>query len=107
MGNVIFNETTTANVLNFVKINLGISSDAYDTAIKNDIGFARRSLADYGLNLDETDPVTGASDAYIVIMFTTWLWRERENGAKMPRMLETAINDRFTHQIMTDVTRTT
>lgn len=104
MGNVIYNETSTASVLGFVKINLGISTNAYDAAITNDITYARRALADAGLILDETSPTTGASDAYIVVMYSTWLWRERETGAKMPRMLETAINNRFVNQITHTVT---
>lgn len=100
MGNIIFNETTTSNILELVKINLGISTTAYDGAITNDIDYARTELANKGLNLDET--VT--ADSYIVVMYVIWLWRGRETGAGMPRMLVVAINDRFTHQVMSNGT---
>lgn len=98
MGNVIYNETTTASVLSMVKINLGISTTAYDAAITDNIAYARSCLEDLGLILDETS----TSDAMLTVMYTTWLWRERETGQKMPRMLETAINNKFAHQVMSD-----
>lgn len=107
MGNVIHNNTSTATVLSLVKITLGISTTAYDTAITNDIEYARTELANKGLNLDETSASTGAGDIQIVVMYVTWLWNKRESGAEMPRMLTTAINDRFTHQIMARVTEGT
>ena len=100
MGNVNYNETTTANVLSMVKINLGISTTAYDAAIINDVSYARSCLSDFGLILDETDP----SEAYLTVMYTTWLWRERETGQKMPRMLEAAMNNKLAHQLMSDAT---
>ena len=100
MGNINFNETTTSNILELVKINLGISTTAYDGAITNDIKYARTELSNKGLILDET--VT--ADAYIVVMYVIWLWRGRETGAEMPRMLVVAINDRFTHQVMSNGT---
>lgn len=98
MGNVNYNATTTASVLSMVKINLGISTTAYDAAITDNISYARSCLADLGLTLDETS----TSDAMLTVMYTTWLWRERETGQKMPRMLETAINNKFAHQVMSD-----
>jgi hypothetical protein len=36
----------------------------------------------------------------LTVMYATWLWRERETGAKMPRMLEAAMNNKFAHQKM-------
>lgn len=98
MGNVNYNETTTASVLSMVKINLGISTTAYDAAITDNIAYARSCLEDLGLTLDETS----TSDAMLTAMYATWLWCERETGQKMPRMLETAINNKFAHQVMAD-----
>lgn len=100
MGNVNFTSATTTSVLELVKINLGISTTAYDGAITNDIDYARTELSNKGLELDETV----AADAYIVVMYVIWLWRGRETGAEMPRMLVAAINDRFTHQVMSNGT---
>lgn len=104
MGSVTYNATSTATVLSLVKTTLGISTTAFDTAITNDISYARTELGNKGLVLDETDPTKGAADIQIVVMYSTWLWNKRESGAEMPRMLVVAINDRFTHQIMQNVT---
>lgn len=104
MGNVTHNAASTATVLSLVKTTLGISTTAFDVAITNDIEYARVELGNKGLVLDETSPTTGAGDIQIVVMYATWLWNKREAGAEMPRMLTTAINDRFTHQIMSSVT---
>jgi hypothetical protein len=98
VGNVIYTETTTAQVLELVKTNLGISTTVFDAALTNNIELARSNLSDEGLTLDESN----VPDAMLVVMYSTWLWHERETGAKMPRMLEAAINNKRMHQLMAD-----
>lgn len=99
MGNVKYTETTTESVLSLVKCNLDISTTAYDTAITDAITYARSCLSDFGLVLDET---ADTGDAMLTVMYSTWVWRERESGQKMPRMLEAAMNNKLAHQIMKD-----
>lgn len=39
--------------------------------------------------------VSVLEDAQLVVMYSAWLWRKRDSGEGMPRMLRWALNNRI------------
>lgn len=79
-------------VLNLLKIDLGImTTTAYDERLKHYIQSSIRFITDEGATLDLDDP----EDCQIVTMYASWLWRRRDSGSGMPRMLRYALNNRI------------
>ena len=72
-----------------LKIDLGISSNAFDERLTERIETARERITAAGVTL------TGShSDEDLVLMYAAWLWRSRATGEKMPDMLRYALNNR-------------
>lgn len=80
---------TAANLLAKMKIDLGISSTAFDTRLTDKLNAAIQRIEDEGCTLTDSD-----SDQDLVLMYAEWLWRERVTGAAMPRMVRYALNNR-------------
>lgn len=78
------------NLLEMLKIDLGISGKAYDERLEQIVTAARRMIAAEGASLNVTKP----EDAQLVIMYASWLWRRRDTGDAMPRMLRISLNNR-------------
>ena len=74
-----------------LKIDLGISTDAYDSRLGQYITSAQSAIETEGVTLD----VTQMADANLVVMYAAWLWRKRDNGEGMPRMLRWQLNNRL------------
>lgn len=77
-------------LLTGLKVDLGIRSDAYDQRLKDRLCEAQRRLEAEGITLENT-----VADQDLVIMYASWLWRSRIDGAPMPRMLVIARNNRL------------
>lgn len=80
-----------ADILSDLKINLGIRSSGYDERLNGIIDAATDYIETEGITLN----LESAGDAQIVVMYAEYLWRHRETGEGMPRMLRYALNNRL------------
>lgn len=78
------------DILEAVKVNLGLRSTAIDGRLQTLIDVAKSNIADEGITLADSIP-----DNELVIMYTSYLWSKRESGEGMPRMLRLALNNRL------------
>lgn len=83
-------------LLDSLKINLGITSSAYDARLGDLILAAQEMIAREGVTLNPDN----YEDAEIVIMYAAYLWRRRDSAEGMPRMLRWALNNRLFSQKM-------
>lgn len=80
-----------------LKIDLGITTNAYDDRLIAYLSNAQKEISREGVEIgDDVD------DSQLVIMYAAWTWRKRENGDGMPRMLRYALNNRVFSQKMGD-----
>lgn len=82
---------TDAEKLTMLKVDLGISVDAYDARLTQYIGAANAEIGREGITLSDES----LDDCNLVIMFAAWMWRKRDSGEGMPRMLRYALNNRL------------
>ena len=76
--------------LDNLKIDLGISTDAFDSRLMQYLRVAAGEITREGVTLDPDS----ATDDHLQIMYASWLWRRRDNMEGMPRMLRYALNNR-------------
>lgn len=87
------------NLLPLLKLNLQITSNAYDTLLTHDLGAAEKMIVREGITL--TDSV---DDSHLIVMYASYLFEKRNTGEPMPRMLRYALNNRlFAEKGGTDV----
>lgn len=77
-------------MLNLLKIDLGITVTAYDERLEALLATARQMIAREGITLTDS-----AEDTQLVVAYAAWLWRRRDSGAGMPRMLRYLLNNRL------------
>ena len=82
---------TDADILEIVKLQLGILADTYDTVLTHDITVAELEIASEGITLNPDD----IKDCNLVIMYACYLFRKRASMEGMPRMLRYALNNRL------------
>lgn len=85
-------------ILEMLKVELGISTNAYDTVLNQIIAYSVDEIEREGIVLD----LSTVSDTTLVSMYAAWLWRKRETGEGMPRMLRYALNNRVFSQKMAE-----
>lgn len=78
-----------------LKIDLGITAIAYDDRLTQYIEHAKQQIEREGCTLED-------SDSELVVMYAAWLWRRRDSGDGMPRMLRYLLNNRIFSEKMTD-----
>lgn len=76
-------------LLTSLKIDLGISSKAYDDQLLARLQTAIEEVTAAGVTLNGS-----ARDQNLVLMYAAYLWRSRVTGEGMPRMLRYALNNR-------------
>lgn len=81
----------TLTKLEMLKIDLGISTTAYDERLTQYLSVAHNSIVEEGITLDSTL----VSDGNLEVMYAAWLWRKRDSGEGMPRMLRYMLNNRL------------
>ena len=82
-----------ATMLISLKVDLGITTDAYDPRLGQYIKAAKESIKTEGIKL------TGSiNDGNLVVMYAAWMWRKRDSGEGMPRMLRYQLNNRLFSQ---------
>lgn len=76
--------------LTMLKVDLGITGTAYDDRLSQYIASAEQMIGTEGITLTES-----ADDKQIVVAYASWLWRRRDSGSGMPRMLRYLLNNRL------------
>lgn len=84
---------TAENLLSPLKVDLGISSNAFDERLKDRLEVAMERITAAGATLQGTP-----GDRDLVLMYAAWLWRCRVEQAPMGRMLQLALNNRVLGQ---------
>jgi hypothetical protein len=88
-----------ATILTMLKVDLGIrNTTAYDARLTQYISAAKQAITREGATLQ---PV--AEDMQLIVMYAAWLWRRRDSGEGMPRMLRYSLNNRVFSEKMGDV----
>lgn len=81
--------TDTTFLLIPLKVDLGITTDAYDTRLGEYLKSAQSEIQREGITLNDS-----IDDNQLTIMYAAWMWRKRDSGDGMPRMLRYALNNR-------------
>lgn len=76
--------------LTMLKIDLGITGTAYDDRLAQYITSAEQMIGTEGITLTES-----AEDKQLIVSYAAWLWRRRDSGNGMPRMLRYLLNNRL------------
>ena len=84
------NENT---MLEMLKVDLGISTTAYDNRLRQYLTAARDAIEIEGITIDADAPTV--SDSNLIVMYAGWLWRKRDTAEGMPRMLRWQLNNRL------------
>ena len=79
------------DLLTALKIDLGIVTNAYDERLSQYLTTAQTNIEKEGATLDMTD----TSDQLLVVIYASWMWRNRDTGIGMPRMLRYMLNNRI------------
>ena len=82
------NEST---MLDMLKIDLGITTTAYDERLSQYLTSAKDAIEKEGITLDDSV----ISDGNLVVMYAAWMWRKRDTNEGMPRMLRWQLNNRL------------
>lgn len=82
------NEST---MLQMLKIDLGITTTAYDARLSQYLTSAKDAITKEGITLDDSV----VSDGNLVVMYAAWMWRKRDTNEGMPRMLRWQLNNRL------------
>lgn len=78
-----------------LKIDLGITTDAYNERLTAYLKNAQKEIQREGVTIGNC-----VDDDQLVIMYAAWTWRRRDSGEGMPRMLRYALNNRVFSQKM-------
>lgn len=81
----------TEQMLIALKTDLGINTTAYDLRLDQYIAAAKKAIEIEGITLDMTDD----SDCNLVILYAAHLWRKRDSGEGLPRMIRWLLNNRL------------
>lgn len=81
----------TVMMLEMLKVDLGITTKAYDERLAQYLNMARTAIETEGITLHDED----ANDGVLQIMYAAWLWRKRDGMEGMPRMLRYLLNNRL------------
>lgn len=80
----------TDTMLVALKVDLGITTTAYDGRLIQILNSAAKYIEAEGITLEST-----IEDGNLVVMYASWLWQKRKENIGMPRMLRWAMNNRL------------
>lgn len=83
---------TDADRLVMLKVDLGISTSAYDNRLTQYLQSARMAIEEES---GVFPPEPTVLDDELIVMYAAWKWRKRSTGEGMPRMLRYALNNRM------------
>lgn len=78
-------------MLMMLKTDLGLTKTAYDKRLIQYLGSAQTQIKREGISLN----LESVDDMQLVVMYAAWMWRKRDTGEGMPRMLRYALNNRL------------
>ena len=79
-----------STLLSGLKIDLGITTTAYDVRLTAYLTRALEEIEREGVTLSDS-----VSDQNLVINYAAWMWRKRDTGEGIPRMIRWQINNRL------------
>ena len=83
---------TEQDRLSMLKVDLGIASNGYDQRLTQILESSEKAIIAEGAStLDNTV----LEDAQLIVMYAAWIWRRRDTGEGMPRMLRWSLNNRI------------
>lgn len=80
-------------IMEILKVDLGISAEAYDKYLKNMIESAEAAISREGIKLQNN-----TEDNMLIEMYAAYLYRKRKEGTEMPRQLRWLLNNRLFDQ---------
>ena len=80
-----------STMLEMLKVDLGISTTAYDNRLAQYLQSALAAIETEGVTVDTSD----IQDVNLAIMYAAWLWRKRDTGEGMPRNIRWILNNRL------------
>ena len=79
-------------LLTMLKVDLGIASTGYDARLTQILESSEKAIIAEGAStLDKSQ----LEDAQLIVMYAAWIWRKRDSGDGMPRMLRWSLNNRI------------
>ena len=81
-------------MLTAVKVDLGITTTAYDVRLGQYLDAARSAIEREGIVIDNYS----VDDGNMIVMYAAHLWRKRDTGEGMPKMLRRMMNNRLFSQ---------
>lgn len=83
---------TEQDRLSMLKVDLGIASNGYDQRLTQILQSSEKAIIAEGAStLDNTV----LEDVQLIVMYAAWIWRRRDTGEGMPRMLRWSLNNRI------------
>lgn len=82
-------------MLEKLKTDLGITTDAYNERLADYLRAAQSMIETEGVTVTDSD-----QDQALIIMYAAWLWRKRDSMEGMPRMLRWTLNNRIVKEKM-------
>lgn len=79
-----------ATKLQMLKIDLGINTSAYDSRLTQYLASAKAEIEREGIKLTDSAP-----DENLIVQYAAWMWRKRDSGEGIPRMIRWQINNRI------------
>ena len=77
-------------MLQMLKIDLGVTGTAYDDRLLQILTAAAQMITREGVTLSDS-----VEDQQLQVAYAAWLWRRRDSGQGMPRMLRWLLNNRL------------
>ncbi|MBR2706417.1 MAG: hypothetical protein IKE74_04165 [Mogibacterium sp.] len=81
-------------MLTAVKVDLGITTTAYDVRLGQYLDAARAAIEREGIVIDNYS----VEDGNMIVMYAAHLWRKRDTQEPMPKMLRWMMNNRLFSQ---------
>ena len=82
--------------ISLLKVQLGITTTAFDKVLGFYLHAACTEITREGITLTD-------DDLHLELMYAAWMWRKRDTGEGMPRMLRYQLNNRvFTEKGWSD-----
>lgn len=87
---------TAEQMLAALKIDLGLTTTIYDERLSQYLQTARSEIEREGVTFSsDPDADPDKADANLIIMYAAWMWRKRDTGEGVPRMIRWQINNRL------------
>lgn len=77
-------------IVNSVKIDLGITTNAYDSRLTEYVKAAIEEIKREGVVLKDNP-----DDSNLATLYAAWMWKKRDTGEGIPRMIRWQLNNRL------------